>query len=166
MSIRRSIQGLNMQQESDRCEILYKWIQSRGRVKQKVSFKSARDSTGHGSHTASIAAGRYIENMNYKGLASGGARGVHQWLGLMYTKRVGIQVAMTEGISGSATNLAPRTLTATASSTDRGFSSDIMLGNGAEVTGESLSLFEMNASSRITSASQAFTGYFTSYQSR
>lgn len=62
---------------------------------KKVSFKSARDSTGHGSHTASIAAGRYVENMNYKGLASGGARGVHQWLGLLYTKHVGIQVAMT-----------------------------------------------------------------------
>ncbi|KHN12162.1 Cucumisin [Glycine soja] len=41
----------------------------------KKSFRSARDSTGHGSHTASIAAGRFVANMNYKGLASGGARG-------------------------------------------------------------------------------------------
>ena len=42
---------------------------------RKVSFRSARDSSGHGSHTASTAAGRYVANMNYKGLAAGGARG-------------------------------------------------------------------------------------------
>lgn len=41
----------------------------------KLSFRSARDSSGHGSHTASIATGRYVPNMNYMGLASGGARG-------------------------------------------------------------------------------------------
>lgn len=42
---------------------------------RKVSFRSARDSSGHGSHTASTAVGRYVANMNYKGLAAGGARG-------------------------------------------------------------------------------------------
>ncbi|XP_054808188.1 subtilisin-like serine-protease S isoform X1 [Prosopis cineraria] len=41
----------------------------------KVSFRSPRDSSGHGSHTASIATGRYVPNMNYMGLAGGGARG-------------------------------------------------------------------------------------------
>lgn len=41
----------------------------------KISFKSPRDSLGHGSHTASTAAGRFVSNMNYKGLAAGGARG-------------------------------------------------------------------------------------------
>ncbi|KAL0430772.1 UNVERIFIED_CONTAM: Subtilisin-like protease SBT1.4 [Sesamum radiatum] len=40
-----------------------------------VTFRSARDSTGHGSHTASTAAGRYVNDMNYNGLAAGGARG-------------------------------------------------------------------------------------------
>ena len=39
-----------------------------------VSFKSPRDSSGHGSHTAPTAAGRYVTNRNYKGLAAGGAR--------------------------------------------------------------------------------------------
>lgn len=40
-----------------------------------VRFKSARDSSGHGSHTASTAAGRFVNNMNYNTLGAGGARG-------------------------------------------------------------------------------------------
>ena len=39
-----------------------------------VSFKSPRDSSGHGSHTALTVASRYVTNRNYKGLAAGGAR--------------------------------------------------------------------------------------------
>ncbi|KAJ1442158.1 Peptidase S8/S53 domain [Sesbania bispinosa] len=70
-----------------------------------------------------------------------------------------------EGRPGSATNLAPWILTAAASSTDRDFTSDIILGNGAKITGESLSLSGMNASTRIIPASEAFAGYFTPYQS-
>ncbi|KAL4384596.1 hypothetical protein GQ457_15G029800 [Hibiscus cannabinus] len=36
---------------------------------------SARDTEGHGSHTASIAAGNHIENASFYGLAEGTARG-------------------------------------------------------------------------------------------
>lgn len=155
-----------------------------------VAFSSPRDSAGHGSHTASIAAGRYVSNMTYKGLASGGARGgapmariavyktcwdtgcydvdllaafddairdgVHILslslgpdapqgdyftdaisVGSFHAARHGILVvasAGNEGNPGSATNLAPWMITVAASSTDRDFTSDIVLGNGVNVT--------------------------------
>lgn len=153
----------------------------------KVSFHSPRDSNGHGSHTASTAAGRYVPNMNYKGLAAGGARGgapiariavyktcwdsgcydadllaafddairdgVHILslslgpdtpqgeyfndaisVGSFHAVTHGILVvssAGNEGSPGSATNLAPWMFTVAASSTDRDFTSDILLENGA-----------------------------------
>ncbi|KAK9285954.1 hypothetical protein L1049_025156 [Liquidambar formosana] len=186
-----------------------------------VSFRSPRDSSGHGSHTASTAAGRYVTNMNYKGLAAGGARGgapmariavyktcwdsgcydvdllaafddavrdgVHILsvslgpdspqgdyfndaisVGSFHAASRGIVVVASvgnEGNQGTATNLAPWIITVAASSTDREFTSDIILGDGSNFTGESLSLFEMNASTRIISASEAYAGYFTPYQS-
>ncbi|CAA6661629.1 unnamed protein product [Spirodela intermedia] len=40
-----------------------------------AQYKSPRDSAGHGSHTASTAAGRFVSDMDFNGLASGGARG-------------------------------------------------------------------------------------------
>ncbi|KAI5446121.1 hypothetical protein KIW84_014102 [Lathyrus oleraceus] len=76
-----------------------------------------------------------------------------------------VSPAGNERILSSATNLAPWMLIVAVSSTDRDFTSVIMLENGAKVTGESLSLFEMNASLRIISTLQAFVGYFTPYQS-
>ncbi|XP_038971936.1 subtilisin-like serine-protease S isoform X2 [Phoenix dactylifera] len=44
-------------------------------INSDMTVKSPRDSSGHGSHTASIAAGRHVKNMNYNGLGAGGARG-------------------------------------------------------------------------------------------
>ncbi|CAL5373652.1 unnamed protein product [Camellia sinensis] len=186
-----------------------------------ASFRSPRDSSGHGSHTASTASGRYVANMNYKGLAAGGARGgapmariavyktcwnsgcydvdilaafddairdgVHVLslslgpespqgdyftdaisVGSFHAASHGITVVASVGnggIRGSATNLAPWIITVAASSTDRDFVSDIRLGNGDNIVGESLSLLQMNTSRRIISASDAYAGYFTPYQS-
>lgn len=155
-----------------------------------VSFKSPRDSSGHGSHTASTAAGRYVTNMNYNGLATGGARGgapmariaVYKtcWdsgcydvdllaafddairdgvdvlslslgptspqgdyfsdaisIGSFHASSHGIVVvssAGNEGNRGSATNLAPWMITVAASSMDRDFTSNIILGDGINFT--------------------------------
>ena len=157
--------------------------------RKKVSFRSPRDSNGHGSHTASTAAGRYVENMNYKGLAGGGARGgapmariaVYKtcWdsgcydadilaafddavrdgvhivslslgpdapqgdyfsdaisIGSFHAVSRGITVVSSvgnQGTKGSATNLAPWLITVAASSTDREFTSQLVMGNGAKV---------------------------------
>ncbi|XP_058073330.1 subtilisin-like serine-protease S isoform X2 [Magnolia sinica] len=186
-----------------------------------VKFKSPRDSSGHGSHTASTAAGRYVKNMNFSGLAGGGARGGAPmariamyktcWdsgcydsdllaafddaikdgvdilslslgpeapqgdyfndaisVGSFHAASHGILVVSSvgnEGRQGSATNVAPWMITVSASSTDRDFTSDIILGNEKNFTGESLSLFAMNTSARLMSASNAYAGYFTPYQS-
>lgn len=188
--------------------------------KTKLSFRSPRDSNGHGSHTASTAAGRYV-TMNYKGLAGGGARGgapmariaVYKtcWdsgcydadilaafddavrdgvhivslslgpdapqgdyfsdaisIGSFHAVSRGITVVSSvgnEGTKGSATNLAPWLITVAASSTDREFTSKLEMGNGVNLKGESLSVYQMKAPARIISASIANRGYFTPYQS-
>ncbi|CAM8892429.1 unnamed protein product [Rhodiola kirilowii] len=185
-----------------------------------MSFRSPRDANGHGSHTASTAAGRYVKNMSYKGLAVGGARGgapmariavyktcweygcydvdllaafddairdgVHILsvslgsesqgeyfrdaisLGSFHAVSHGVVVVSSvgnEGSQGSATNLAPWMITVAASSTDRDFTSNIILGTDLHYKGESLSLLELNVSTTIMPASKANGGNFLPYQS-
>nr|GMC90595.1 subtilisin-like protease SBT1.9 [Ipomoea batatas] len=45
-------------------------------VKLNISMNSARDTNGHGSHTASTAAGNYAEGVSFFGYAAGTAKGV------------------------------------------------------------------------------------------
>lgn len=200
----------------------YSGYQAEEESGKTISFMSPRDSSGHGSHTASTAAGRYVDNMNYKGLAAGGARGgapmariaayktcwssgcydvdllaafddaikdgVHVLslslgpeapqgdyfndaisVGSFHAVSHGIVVVASvgnEGNTGSATNLAPWMITVAASSTDREFTSDIVLGNGARLKGESLTRLQVNEPTKIISAADAYAGYFTPYQSR
>ncbi|KAF3788915.1 CO(2)-response secreted protease [Nymphaea thermarum] len=184
------------------------------------NYNSARDASGHGSHTASIAAGRYVWNMNFNGLGAGGARGgaplariavykscwdsgcydadllaafddaikdgvdiVSLSLGPNYPQggyfldaiSIGSFHAVTHGIpvvtsvgneavQGSATNIAPWMITVAAGATDRDFTSNIVLGDGRVIEGESICVQSMNAPAMVMSASDAFAGYFTPYQ--
>ena len=54
----------------------------RGRINELVDFKSARDSLGHGTHTASTAAGNVIPGASLFGRGKGFARGMR------YTSRI------------------------------------------------------------------------------
>ncbi|KAL8129148.1 hypothetical protein V2J09_018303 [Rumex salicifolius] len=47
-----------------------------GRVNETEDFRSARDSNGHGTHTASTAAGNSVPGASFFGLANGAASGV------------------------------------------------------------------------------------------
>ncbi|KAK4270047.1 hypothetical protein QN277_023133 [Acacia crassicarpa] len=190
-------------------------------LENKLSYKSPRDSSGHGSHTASTAVGRHVANISYTGLGAGEARGgapmariavyktcwdsgcydadllaafddaIHDRVhilslsigpeapqgdyfsdaisvGSFHAASHGVLVVSSAGNNGnpgSATNLAPWMITVGASSTDRDFISDVRLGNGVNIKGESLSILEMKANTRILPASEASAGYFTPYQS-
>lgn len=53
-----------------------------GRVNETVDYRSPRDSNGHGTHTASTAAGNFVNHASLFGLANGSASGMR------YTGRI------------------------------------------------------------------------------
>ncbi|KAG8391733.1 hypothetical protein BUALT_Bualt01G0217800 [Buddleja alternifolia] len=53
-----------------------------GRINETLDYRSARDSEGHGTHTASTAGGNYIKGASFLGLAKGSAAGMR------YTARI------------------------------------------------------------------------------
>ncbi|KAB2627281.1 subtilisin-like protease SBT5.3 [Pyrus ussuriensis x Pyrus communis] len=115
---------------------------------------SPRDSVGHGTHTASIAAGVQVPNASYYGLAQGTAREAHRQLGLHATRhawmlvalpsehftlrQMGVMVICSAGNDGpnpyTIVNTAPWIFTVAASNIDRDFQSNIILGNGRTFT--------------------------------
>lgn len=54
----------------------YKAMYGIGNMNETLEFRSARDAEGHGTHTASTAAGRYVEGANMMGYAQGVAKGI------------------------------------------------------------------------------------------
>ncbi|RVW29498.1 Subtilisin-like protease SBT5.3 [Vitis vinifera] len=169
----------------------------RSLIRTFMALKLNIDSSGHGSHTASTAAGRHVTNMNYKACsrsARGGAPmariAVYKtcWASGCYDVDLlaAFDDAIRDGVHILSLSLGPEAPqgdyfndaislgsfhAASHGSTDRDFTSDIVLGDvlishgNAIFLGESLSLFEMNASTSIISASEAYAGYFTPYQS-
>ncbi|XAR72639.1 Cucumisin [Bertholletia excelsa] len=166
-------------------------------------FKSPRDSLGHGTHTASTAAGREVQGASYFGLAEGVARGgvpnariaVYKvcweygcftadilaafddaiadgvdiisvslgsdWpspyfedpiaIGSFHAMRYGILTSASAGNSGplpvTVSNFAPWTFTVAASTIDRKFVAQVVLGNGHVFTGLSINNFDLNGTS-------------------
>lgn len=166
--------------------------------------QSARDSQGHGTHTASTAGGSPVEHVDYYGLASGTAKGgspssriavykvcsedgclgsdilaglddaindgvdvisvslgsasVFQLdfpsdpiaIGAFHAAQKGILVVCSAGNDGpdsySIVNTAPWIMTVAATTIDRDFQSDIVLGNGKVFKGEAINFSNLSRS--------------------
>uniref|UniRef100_A0A0C9SAZ1 TSA: Wollemia nobilis Ref_Wollemi_Transcript_1441_2604 transcribed RNA sequence n=1 Tax=Wollemia nobilis TaxID=56998 RepID=A0A0C9SAZ1_9CONI len=168
------------------------------------SGSSARDSHGHGTHTASTAGGSLVNDVNYYGLAKGNARGgsttsriavyrvcseqgclgsdilaglddaihdgvdvisvslgaasVFQFdfasdpiaIGAFHAAQRGVLVVCSAGNDGpdaySVVNSAPWIFTVAATTMDRDFQSDIILGNGKIYKGEAINFSNLSRS--------------------
>ncbi|KAA8549133.1 hypothetical protein F0562_000817 [Nyssa sinensis] len=164
-----------------------------GEINETTDIRSARDSDGHGTHTASTAAGRQVANASLLGFAKGVAVGIAPkariavykicWkrgcldsdilaafdkavedgvnvislsvgggalpynmdpiaIGCYAAMERGILISASAGNGGpgrmSVTNIAPWITTVGASTIDRKFPADLLLGDGRVITGASL----------------------------
>uniref|UniRef100_A0A2N9JBA5 Subtilisin-like protease fibronectin type-III domain-containing protein n=1 Tax=Fagus sylvatica TaxID=28930 RepID=A0A2N9JBA5_FAGSY len=135
-----------------------------GRINETVEYRSPRDLQGHGTHTASTAAGNLVHDASFFGMAKGLASG------MSYTSRVAvykacwrlgctnadilkaIDSAVGDGVdvlslslggnsgpdSSTVSNAAPWIMTVAASYIDRSFPTTVKLGNGKTFEGSSL----------------------------
>ncbi|KAF8380351.1 hypothetical protein HHK36_027836 [Tetracentron sinense] len=146
-----------------------------------TDFKSPRDSEGHGTHTASTAAGREVAGVSYFGLAEGIARDILAAfddaiadgvdiisvslgsdfpspyfedpiaIGSFHAMKNGILTSNSAGNSGpwplTVSNYSPWSLTVAASTIDRKFVCQVVLGNGQVFTGTAINNFDLNGTS-------------------
>ncbi|KAG8381591.1 hypothetical protein BUALT_Bualt06G0137400 [Buddleja alternifolia] len=126
-------------------------------------YISPRESNGHGTHCASTAAGSFVNNINFDGLAPGTARGaspraflaVYKVLWIGYLTSVDVLAAFDQAIYdgvdilsvslgnpgpgyGTIVNVAPWVITVAASTMDRSFPTNIILENGLVFRGQSM----------------------------
>ncbi|CAA0832388.1 subtilase family protein [Striga hermonthica] len=189
-----------------------------GPLNRTLNYRSARDMGGHGTHTASIAAGRRVDNVSSpnglaQGTATGGAPlarlsiykvlwkineedagavladslaavddaisdGVHILsmsygsledpiqlneedvsIVALYAAKANIVVAASAGNNGptpaTTVNSAPWLITVGSSMMDRKFSSDIVLGSGLTIPGQSMTTYKLEKKLyRLVSADQ------------
>ncbi|KAL0344776.1 UNVERIFIED_CONTAM: Subtilisin-like protease SBT4.15 [Sesamum radiatum] len=114
------------------------------------------DTDGHGTHTASTAAGVFVEKASLYGIAEGTARvsigGASRSftqdpiaIGSFHASRKGILTVCAAGNEGpyeaTVQNAAPWIMTVAASTIDRQFHADVKLGNGEKISGIAVNTF-------------------------
>uniref|UniRef100_A0A0D3BB90 Subtilisin-like protease n=1 Tax=Brassica oleracea var. oleracea TaxID=109376 RepID=A0A0D3BB90_BRAOL len=138
-----------------------------GKLNETTEFRSPRDSDGHGTHTASISAGRYVFPASILGYARGVASGMAPKariaadvislsvggvvvpyhldaiaIGAFGAIDRGVFVSASAGNGGpgalTVTNVAPWMTTVGAGTIDRDFPANVKLGNGKTVPGVSV----------------------------
>ncbi|GKV45921.1 hypothetical protein SLEP1_g52946 [Rubroshorea leprosula] len=133
-------------------------------MNETSEYKSPRDSDGHGTHTASIAAGRYVFPASTLGYAQGVAAGMAPkatlaaykvcWNSGCYDSDIlaAFDAAVADGVdiislsvggNGgpgglTVTNVAPWVTNVDAGTIDRDFPADVKLGNGKTLPGVSI----------------------------
>ncbi|URE26511.1 subtilisin-like protease-like [Musa troglodytarum] len=133
-----------------------------GKINETSEYRSARDSQGHGTHTASTAAGNIVAGASLLGNAKGSAKGMRTGstfclslgggsreyysdsvaIAAFGAVRKGVFISCSAGNSGpyesTVSNTAPWIMTVAASYLDRRFPTSVKLGDGRTFEGASL----------------------------